>query len=131
MELNEPFCRKLLDLVDLLKAIARDKITFQMVLDERGPGWHESYHRLRSDPEVQKRITQQLADILELRRQMLQAVTALRRASRLQISNAHRFWVGEVAARRQATATRVAAVFMVAESRQSEIAFALRRVRPQ
>jgi len=80
MELDETICGRLLGLVDLLETMARDKLTLSLILDSRlGPEWRQEFEPLRADPEVQKRITAYLADILELRSQWVEVVSALRR----------------------------------------------------
>jgi hypothetical protein len=87
MEFDEKVCSKLLDLVDLLETLGRDKLTLSMVLERHlSPvKWREEFAELRADDDAQKRVEVHLADILESRRQWMELVAALRKGDQPQI----------------------------------------------
>jgi len=86
MYLDEKFCVTLLKLIDLVETLGRDKFTCALILDQNlNPAWRQEFERLRADAEIQKGVTIQLVEVLELRHQMVELVAALRRGDQPQI----------------------------------------------
>jgi len=80
MLLNEEYLRNLLDILDTLERVTRDKLILQQLAAHYiGADWESKVADLRSDPEIQRELTVEMAWVIEAKRRLKQSLAALQR----------------------------------------------------